>query len=298
MKRFWLFIFILAAVTGFAYDRTFAAPCRRPIEYAIGTFDDKFGISREQFVADTKAGEGLWERAAGKELFNYNPEAKFKINLIYDERQRTVLQKQRTESGLQASEELFRATDQKFSVMKASYDSQAAVYESRLSEFKKEQAEYERDVNYWNNNGGASPNQYRKLETERQRLNAEASALNVQAEKLNQTSSELNAMLEQRNKAAQNYNKLVQTYNAKYASGLEFDQAEYRNSGGKKEINVYEFKTREDLRFALTHELGHALGLDHVENNASVMYYMSGGQNKFGLSEEDVAELKNVCAIK
>jgi predicted Zn-dependent protease len=130
------------------------------------------------------------------------------------------------------------------------------------------------------------------------RLNNEASSLNAQAEKLNQTNTELNQLLEYRNKAAENYNSLVQSYNSKYSSGLEFDQAEYRNIGGEKEINVYEFKTREDLRFALAHELGHALGLDHVENSASVMYYMSGGQNKFGLSEEDVAELKNVCRIK
>jgi hypothetical protein len=296
MKNFLFSLLVIVALVAFGYTKVYAVPCRQPLEYAIGTFDTRFGVSKEQFLADAKAGEGLWEAAAGKELFNYNPQAKFKVNLIYDERQREVLQKQRTESGLAASEELFRATDQKFASMKASYESQVAAYESRLAQFKKDQAEYESRVSYWNSQGGVRPSEYKKLEEERKGLNSTAASLNAEAEQLNRTSSELNAALEQRNKAAQNYNVLVQSYNSKYASGLEFDQAEYRS--GEGEINVYEFKTREDLRFALAHELGHWLGLDHVDNSRSIMYYMSGGQTGFDLSNEDLAELKDVCAIK
>lgn len=296
MRKFWLFIFFIVAGGIFAYNRILAQPCARPLEYSIGTFDAKFGIDREQFLADIKMGERVWEKAAGKDLFNYSPDAGFKVNLIYDERQRAVISKQRTESGLQAAEDAFRSADQKFAMMKASYEARSAEYESRVARFKKDQATYEAEIAYWNSQGGAKPSDYRKMEEERQRLNAVAQMLNSEAAKLNQASDELNNLLKLRNEAAKNYNALVQSYNAKYASGLEFDQAEYRS--GENEINVYEFKTRDDLRLALAHELGHALGLDHVENSASVMYYMSGGQGQFVLSAEDLAELRNVCHLK
>jgi predicted Zn-dependent protease len=296
MKNFLLSFAAIIVVASIGYTKIYAVPCKSPIEYSIGTFDTKFGITREQFLADTQAGESLWEKAAGKELFDYNPSAKFKINLIYDERQRAVLQKQRTESGLEAAEETFRAADQKFTAMKAAYEAESAAYERKTEQFKKDQAAYESEVSYWNKRGGAKQSEYEKLEEERQRLNSTAKELNVLATSLNQQSEELNALLKVRNQAAQNYNTLVQTYNSKYASGLEFDQAEYRS--GEKEINVYEFKTRGDLRFALAHELGHALGLDHVDNAQSVMYYMSGGQGQFVLSAEDLAELKNICGKK
>ena len=46
----------------------------------------------------------------------------------------------------------------------------------------------------------------------------------------------------------------------------------------------------------LVHELGHALGIGHVENPDSIMYSYSIGET-LTLSEEDLAALKEVCAF-
>ena len=65
-------------------------------------------------------------------------------------------------------------------------------------------------------------------------------------------------------------------------------------------ILVYQFGNKKDLSLALSHELGHALGLNHVENAKSIMYYVTGNNNDILAtpSIEDLAELKRVCKIK
>jgi len=49
---------------------------------------------------------------------------------------------------------------------------------------------------------------------------------------------------------------------------------------------------------ALAHELGHTLGIGHVDNPQSVMYYLMGEQDLKNphLTKEDLDALKNVCA--
>lgn len=62
---------------------------------------------------------------------------------------------------------------------------------------------------------------------------------------------------------------------------------------------MYTFETPEELTLVLVHELGHALSLNHVEGEASVMHYLLGGQQAHvALSEEDLVEFNRVCGEK
>lgn len=291
---------------GYSFYAFSLSPCDASLEYGIGQFDTQFGINKEQFKAQIAEAEGVWEKALGKEIFAYNPESSFKINLIYDERQRLIMQKQKVEFGLQAAEDILNKLDLQFSIMKKEYDALVSAHKRSVIAFESRQESYESKVDYWNGRGGAPKDEYASLQKEAADLNKEASNLNAEVVAINAKSKELNALLDERNKAAASYNQTVRGYNQKYGHGLEFDQAEYVsgeknplvfNSANNGQINVYEFTNKTDLSIALAHELGHALGMDHVENPKSIMYYTSGADAQRPLypSEEDLIELNRVC---
>lgn len=269
------------------------SPCDRPTEYSIGRFDTQFGISEEQFKAYTMEAESVWGTALGKDVFVYNPDASFKINLIYDERQFETVQKERVESGLQKAEDVLKSMDQKLASLKSEYDALSNSHQLKIDSFKKDQKDYDTRVEYWNSRGGAPEGTYKSLQAEAANLNKKVAEINSEVATFNQKSKEINNFIKDRNVAAQEYNKFVANYNNDYGHGLEFNQAEYTG----KEINVYQFADKGDLVLALSHEFGHALGMNHTENSHSIMYYItSGDQNKAPApTAEDMAELNRVC---
>ena len=51
-----------------------STPCAEPIPYTLGSFDEKFKISRSYFLDALKEAEALWEESFGKDLFVFMPE--------------------------------------------------------------------------------------------------------------------------------------------------------------------------------------------------------------------------------
>lgn len=254
----------------FIYQETLD-PCQRPLKYSIGRFDTQFGVTKEEFKSYLAQAETVWEKALGRDVFIYDPNASFKVNLIYDERQLETIQKQKSEFGLSAVEETFKQLDTEFSIFKNQYEQKVASYERNLASYKK--GKYSND---------------------------EVQILNQEVTELNKETAQLNALLKERNNKAAEYNKMVEAYNAKYNQGVEFNQAEYIGNpmnNQRGDINVYQFGNKKDLVLALTHEFGHALGMDHTENQNSVMYYLTGANAGVSpsLSSEDLVELQRVC---
>lgn len=66
-------------------------PCPT-VTYAIGTFDDRFGITREDFSQTISEAANTWNKASDKKLFSYSPNGELKVNLVYDSRQEATAQ--------------------------------------------------------------------------------------------------------------------------------------------------------------------------------------------------------------
>lgn len=296
LKNIFLAVLSIGAIgfAGYSFYNYSLAPCDRPLRYAIGRFDSKFGVAEADFRAQILLAEKVWESELGRDVFSYDPEAEFKVNLIYDERQLATVQKQKTESGLSAAEALLNDLDARFGAAKKAHESETAFYKQAVLDFEAAEASYESKVAYWNKQGGAPKAEYEALQREGQNLKDQARALNNMGADLNQSTRAINSLLDERNRAAGAYNKVAENYNQKYGHGLEFNQAEYTG----REINVYQFSDKKELQGALAHELGHALGMDHVENRSSIMYYVARGNTEAGLkpSEEDLEELNRVCS--
>ncbi len=272
-------------------------PCAQPITYSIGQFDTKFGISKAEFLRTIDEASMVWENSISKDLFEYSDKGDVKINLVYDYRQNVTDQLHSLDDNIDSGKASYEAAKAKYNSLLTTYKQMKSDYESASEIYNQHKADYESKVAYWNQKGGAPKRDYNELETQRQNLNAEAEALNQKLNLLKNITDQLNTAVSELNRLAKEFNIQVGTYNTVGSSaGREFDEGEYVSDRNGERINIYQFENQIKLQRVLAHELGHALGMDHVDNSRSIMYRSNVGTNQ-NPSKEDLAELKAVCKI-
>jgi uncharacterized phage infection (PIP) family protein YhgE len=270
-------------------------PCSKPIEYSIGEVDPQFGISKDQLIQDSEKAEKVWEDAAGKNLFEYNPNAKLKINLIFDERQQESNEATILENNLKKLDLAHESTLENYNSLSSDYKSKLQVYNADVAKYKKKLSDYNDEVKKINSQGGASPDEYDQLEKERKDLEKTFNDLEKERDKLNALAQKTNQAAKEENAIVNQYNTGVETYRDKFGGSIEFEKGVFDGEN----INIYQFREDSDLEMTLIHEMGHALGMGHVDNPKSIMYYLMGDQDLDNPkpTEEDLSALKSVCEI-
>ncbi len=290
--------FLIAVIAGsgyYSYQTLTSVPCDEPIEYSIGDMSAKFGLTRADLLSAIADAEKVWEDEAGKELFAPRESGGLTISLVYDERQATSDKIASTESRVDNGKESAEAIKDRLDSVKARYEQGSEEYDAMLEAFKKAQDEYAAQVSYWNGRGGAPKAEYEKLN--RQKAELDQSYRTLESKRLS-----VNGLADQSQTLVAQYNALVRTINSDIdvinsSSDREFEQGEYIHDGRDETIVVYEFENRERLVRVLAHELGHALGIEHVNDPSSVMYYLNEGEG-IVLSQADTAALKSVCRME
>ncbi len=272
-------------------------PCRQPIAYSLGSFDEKFGISQKDFLSAISAAEQVWEDPISKDLFAYKEDGGLKINLIYDNRQEATVKLQELGLSVKDDRDSYEAVKAKYDAMKASYLKDKAVLANTIAEFEVMKRKYEADVEYWNSRGGARKEAYDKLEEDRLALNAKIDQINQMQNNLNAKVNNINALVTVLNRLAASLNITVDKYNQIGGElGAEFEEGTYRSDQSGQAIDIYQFDNRAKLIRVLAHELGHALGLEHVEDAKAIMYSFNNGINDKP-TDSDLSALKMLCNI-
>lgn len=281
-------------------------PCKNPISYTLGIFDTKFGISKSYFLSALRDAEAIWEKPFGKELFQYkakNDEGgenknDLKINLIYDYRQDATKKLESIGIVVENNKASYDMLKLKLESLKTEYAKTKSAFEVQIEAFNQKKLAYESEVESWNKQGGAPKNEYDKLEAERLALNAESVELQNAQKRINEMVAEINALVVALNRLVDSLNLSVEKYNTTNDSrGESFEEGVYSSDSITREIDIYEFSSRTKLVRVLTHELGHALGLDHVEDPKAIMYKLNQGDNQ-ALTATDLAALKVKCGGK
>ncbi len=273
-------------------------PCQRPITYSIASVDPKFGITKTALLTDIKKAETIWESPINKQLFEYSTTGDLKINFIYDYRQKATDDLQKLGIVINDDRSTYDALKAKYNSLTVSYDQEKANITALVAKYDADKNAYEKDVKYWNGRGGAPKAEYNALEQRRIDLNNQIVIINQAQDSLNALAETINSTATILNKLIGELNLQVNTYNTIGAStGKEFNEGEYISDASGRTINIFQFSNTNQLVRILAHELGHALGINHLDNPKAIMYYLNEGINE-KLTADDLTALKKVCGIK
>jgi len=251
------------------------AACHAPIRLRVGAIDPRFGVSPEELQLAIGQAADLWARAAHRPLFEYDPGAELAVNLVYDERQEA------TNKYLQAQENIRELTDKAVAALSELKPMQALLNEAEQSYASQK----------------ASFNRVREIETIAGAHNAiqgQTASLQNKKQELDRLNAEVNARIEQ-------YDSLIEASNARLkaltdsgAAGIELIAGHYAEEDGTRRIDLFQFKDRRDLLLLLTHELGHAMGVEHNLNPRSIMAPLIATR-EMALSLDDLAGLSSAA---
>jgi predicted Zn-dependent protease len=243
------------------------APRQLPINYTLGTFDSRFGITQERFLQIAAEAIKVWEDAAGRKLFLNEQEASIKLNLVFDWRQEKLLEVKEQKAKIDERGQSFDLLQSQYEEKGRAVDQMRGVFEESADSYKNHLAEYNARVARWNEGSNHSDAEYQYLQTRKKELEDEQSAVEKRRAELNAKGEELNRAGESMTELSKKYNLDVANFNGSVVQSRDFEKGVYDGSA----INIYEFEKEGDLKLTLIHEFGHALGFNHVENPKAIM---------------------------
>ena len=272
------------------------SPCSSPILYSIGAIDPRFHVSTNTFVNDLKIAEAVWEAPSGKNLFEYAQSGgDVTVSLIYDDRQAAT--DKLKAMGFQAGQNLasYYALKEKYDQLSSQVEPEEAKLKTELAAYKRKERAYNSVIRRWNRSGRRAPEaEHARMMVRRAELKREFAGVKPLERTVNAHIDTLNAMATRLNQLIVSLNINVAQYKRTGAALGRFEEGLYHVSGGIRTIDIYQYASTKQLVRVLAHELGHALGLEHISDREAIMYMINRGEN-LKTADADLSELNRVC---
>lgn len=274
-------------------------PCSETLTLTVGEIDNRYTITETELEEILVEVAALWSDAAGRQLVEFSEEGRIPVHLIYSEDQARSSRERQLNDRIESMRI-------ELSVLERDYNQAQDRYDSRLDEYNEDALQLQSDVNVlqnWirqlNDQGGFNETQIRQLEERQRQIETRNRELDRRRVLLSSEADELNRQQDYLNERIAQKNRAIEEYNRTFSGTRRFTQGSYEWHGTESRINVFHFNGFRELKLVLAHETGHALGIDHVENTASIMYHLMGNQDvvNIRLSDEDRKALQEVCGL-
>jgi hypothetical protein len=278
-------ILIIALLLSRAVYYYLNAYCYFPILYSVGEVDPRFNVNKEQVIEIAKDASDRWNQAVGKEIIKYDPEASLKITFVYDQRQADL-------DRLNAELEKIGNNDLNLENFLTKIEDLNDQYETDIEDYTTRLQAYNKKVDYYNNSGGAPTDIYNQLQTESAGFDREKTSLDQRREELIELSTLYDSQVGEFNNDLEKINQyLKENENKLVTQGLYYS--------GENKIDIFTFGDEEELRLLLMHELAHAVGIEHSENDQAVMSPILNSEMKTDPkpTSDDLELIKNRCQL-
>ena len=176
LSDIFFFIVLVCLLGGSAYYVYTNRPCAQPIQYKVGEFDTRFGISQTDFIADAQKAADIWNTEAGHMVLQYSAGASMPMNLIYDNRQ---IQTNIGKTISQQQDEVI-AEKANIAALQSNYDALKQKYQNDKAGGV-DVATLNSEVDYLNASAAQLQDQVRLLNAQIDQVNSNAVAFNTQA---------------------------------------------------------------------------------------------------------------------
>jgi hypothetical protein len=266
-------------------------PCTALIKYRIGALDPRFGITSEELQRYIEKAGNVWQ--GDRTLFQYDPKGKLPINLVYDTRQQFTQQVIAARASVSAKIAEADLIENRLSPLRENFRILDAAYSDQATSFEQAQDRHRKKIKELNLSGGLSETDQQEMANERQALQKQFNLLEAKRRELNHAADELNELIKKHNELLKRANAEANAFNAGPAN-VKFEEGRYIREGREERIDIFQFENTDKLIVILAHELGHALGMKHNSNPASVMSPLIH-TDRLALTAEDEDGLKTVC---
>ena len=272
-------------------------PCSSPITYSIGNIDLGYPLTKEELADALKEAEKAWEPQAHRNLFEYAPSGgDVTVSLIYDDRQAALDRLKALGFQTDRSLDSYKAMKTRYDELTAQVDLEDARLKDIVGRYKEREASYNAEVRGMNQRGSAPPAQVRRVNRTRTALAMQFGGIKKIETAVNSDVATLNALGTMLNQFIVQLNIDVSQYNRAGSAIGSYEEGYYKLFNGIQTIELYKYTDRPQLVSLLAHEMGHALGLEHVAGADSLMFPVNNG-GEIKLSGNDISELNRVCGL-
>lgn len=276
--------------------------CRIPYAIRSGEIDAAFGMSRADLEGALREAFAVWESYAQRPLFllTDSPSAT-PVHLRFDERQAQsdeMAEERRAQEDIVIEIDRMRAELENF---RQEFERKRAALQDEVEAYARAVRTYEEWVAAFNRSRSQSQAEQRRLTAEREALAREAQRLQDLQQQHRLDQEHFNRQVEAFNEDVARLNERASAAAAAAAGHGPVGAGRFLRTARGERIDVYLVTSYADLVLTLAHELGHALGIGHVDGEQSIMSAVNIGPSSGRtavpmLSREDRAALETVCA--